>query len=1521
MVLAILSIILFSIIRLVTIIGTWFWRIGISIYNGFYSVGQTAIKYRTELVIAVVIFGGGIAAIQFQEETMTGLDIFYQCGLEKSFEIVESIYFYLVRVPYDFMAQRIDDVLLYFKGCLTQFISDVKMITNIVSVGGFVDLFHDIYVWIKCMFLAVGSVPSIQVPYLSDIITKIENLIFCITDTIETIFRATLTLTIINQDCTFCQLDPGAICVLRHQVINFPLPGSIFPAPDCTQCYDFVAEAFGCLAIISDYITLGRYTIQIEHIFNALACFVNAWFKPPFWLIQGLIDGCISSGSIPAYLNIWFTDIINCANDLICALTAPPPMPCTYQFFDLIFSYLFSFASIVVNGIEAIIACDSDPTFVSCLQNWPNGAGPNGQCQVDGSGNPINGLHVCFQINNICLSPIPLLQPLVSSGLLNILPSLALALDYVVCPFNALAICFSSAYISANCPPGGIGGFVNQGLCVAHCVQNNVPIFSAIAQVVIDFLTFLATIVNGINSAINNLLNAILAIQSAFACFNGACIVQGINDPLGLMGGCNIGTAVGCLVQCFTDPHACGAKKRNSEFGSKRDGSLDIPENVTNSQDAVQWAREIWQSQLQSYGVLDNTTCGKVIYATLPNEIPLYSFADYSNYWTCLGMYIYSYNRQQQSGNSYDINSVMDYTTFFSTITQEFQSQGNVTIVKRNYNELNNEFGIGIPSNTTKVYNYSDEGIISSFIFRVSKRITDYYEGVQNGTNSPPAIFFFNSVFESFKNTTYYDISVSFYNEYKEKQKEQRSNVLRSDRVIDPYLDLQMEEKHKGELEEIYLRHVNAWRYYFSKSTKKSSPRRIVLIQKPIANQISLKEEGETFRMFTVDDMKRGQESVKMIGEYAHSVNSSFEKLRENSEVLNRIYMYLNERYDIEFWPSFQKFHMALHTISNGDLLNFFQWVNGTKGYLASEGFVDISEYREKMDSKDLKKRGSLMDVVFGEYKSMENATYGPFLFSYNESHSSLPSTREISDYIRELHEKKQIERAEVKKKKEFESMAYVQSLNDGDFDANQIIYNIVDWFIGLFGPKQPITNAVDNVVNFFTGSDIPNFFNVDVKNWFINYFGCAIPENIDGSQPYSPWCFPLFPIGIFNFITLQPDGGLPLQIPWPNELIVQNCTKIFNGNSYLFAFEFSDNCKLMDSITRPFCPSCDYCPATFSSCSANRFGDVLDTILYILAIFPRVLDTFFTGGLPLSIVDNYATFITGSSAILAIFILPILLWIKYLLLWTVFKIFGSNIPWGMLLIVATIIVLTIFAQLSFAFVLFFTITGVLSALWIVSLFVAFPTFANSFNLISALITATNWFGSWTSSFFSVQPLIGRLQRFDFSANEPIPAIDTFCFFWTFSNIGLLFIIILLTPTFFLFALDILYVTFLLIFDLVILIFEITRLVKIERIRRSAEDLQNWRGSLPNTYSGYRRGYTPPNISTVHPNIIQDTNLVREIDEIEMLELRTNNQIGTPIDRRTNSEAQEKRKTMKNFVGDLFGSAVTWGREHTKKKE
>lgn len=1479
-----------AVLRISSVILTWIWRLitialirVIALFLALFTV-----RWGVVLVIAALIFGGGLLAQEFQEETMMAVDIVWECGIIRAAQGVASFLVFIFRMPYEFIATEWNDIVLFVFDAFAQLIEDIQMLVKIGNLSGIPEFLQSIRA--ELTFAEFWDTVSIIASAIEDFVVELAELFMCVWSAFGQFLTAiTVTLTFMNQDCTYCALDPPVaypadqqgICTLRQTLA----PGL---EPDCDLCHDFVKDWFVCAADFLDFITLGLtdgFGTSLPRVFRALACVVNSLLKPPFWILQGLIDDAVNSNGCVTFADLspipgsgslidqWFTStecgkpagcsfpppetntdipigVVPCFTELIRAVTADE----IDELFELIFSFFFPFVTAVINSIVNIVGCYAEPAFETCLENYPFGPGTPGQCGYDLGDTglefvvPDEGIFECFEIVGTCLDDpvnIPLLAPLGSSGT-DILSFLfgdfwRLTVDFAVCPFVGIVDCFVPSIPDCNANPGGGDfdpplDFLNDPICALRCIETEVPPLSALAETIADALAFIGETFDDIFGLIQGLQDSIDGILKVFECL-AKCEGDTISE----------------IVECVTmvDPTDSAG---GGGCEAKRDIRVVVPTQVD---------YDAWKTFLLDNGVTDESTCGNALHSSLPGQVNKTQWGDYAIYWSCLGMYGAALGLKDKCGDKVDVGGLMAMNTLGTCIEPVLQC----------YSASHNNSRREVPLRKPAVNTYNT--------------VKNYREGVLNGSVQWSLTGdILRPMWQRFTDSNYYRLSSEFGQEWINK-KHRYSEKINDGNVtsIVSYGAIRQEEQR--DLEELYLAYVNS--ILFHHRTQRPLPRRrahevirsegsLPIVRYDAISSVTYYTglDGREYPALTMRDLEHKR---KVAIDLYDSMRQRTVFAQNHSQLFNDAWTLFNERYSIEYWPWVQKTHVIYYTVIHWKYVDFFKWLKGERKYLVSQGFVDEETYEHEMHLRDTANEGSALDIMSGNYSVRRHREYEPFPILKHPNVSLIPWAAKASPFLMDKHRDNQILR-QRRKEKGFPKV--IRGEVGLVFDANQVIYDITDALLQLFFgiTGDPVNSAVDSIINFWSDVDLEEVITVDLVAFLNDYFTCAIPENIDGTELYSPWCVLLLPETLFDLFKLVPNEDFPLQIQWPDELILTNCTNIYNGDNNLFNFSLSDNCLENDGQERPFCQDCDYCEREYRSCRMasclfdngtrvnadtlceaaggtqlnggcflpsgevlgvlelceflggefeRGIGDVLDTILYIIAVIPRFFDEFFDGGISVfTLEDVYGVYIgiVAIGLLLSLFgfiVYVLVVGLTHIPVWTFCKVIGDKLPFGLILLVITVLILFLIPQLSVYFLIPFSILILLSLLWVASLLITFPGFAESANIIQALIDAVKILDKSVLLFWiNFQPLLFRLDQFNYGTG-PIPDIDTFCIAWTFANAGLL--VLILFFGFFIGRLFIqwLIVTVIFIIDLIIAIIDIRLRYRVWRLWEDME--------------------------------------------------------------------------------------------------
>lgn len=1524
------------------------WEILVAVGGFFYDLATLlyAQKGWTLFIALGLVFGIGTVMRFFQNEAMMSVDVSWECGFIRGEQAMESFFEYFMRRPYEWAAPRWNDILEFWLDCIKAFVSDLKMLGPPDSANSYADFINYLYELVKCWINVIPTISSWGIPFLQEGVTAIYRVVTCYTDFVRDVFFAVTEQYIFNSDTVFCALDPMEHCALRF--------GPNAPNETCVGSISFEAEICYCMALTWNVfwdpfvpLTGVNITIFMFELSDAFACILAETWRPPFFLVIGLIQGppCIDFPDVPGFLlNDWLIPWGDCFNDFIVVAT----MGEVTDFWLLFFSVIFDFIQIFIDAAVLLGECYGSTTFTNCVNAYPDGCTLSSSTTLPTGG----GLRQCFQAAGDCVvaGGSPVLPDVIFD---TILPEIFFFVDFVTCNMWQLKLCMTGPtppppndepVTFPDCPcrsgnpcPNGcplIGGdtsFLQVISCLLFCVDGRVPLMSPLARFLRSGLTstlgFACTFSQYVQMILDNINDV----------FNSVC------SKISL-GGCNI----------FLTEELNGPKP---------------------------YSLENWHQVLDDHNVSANTSCGFILRNADPGHIDRKPWADYTLFWFCTG--ILDLGMEVKENNTdYDINPLLNFGTMVHSIlevptyvienrakkssrvrrrignrparvtTSEWNDATyNETIERRMawFGDSINDVGFPMLENFQAFVNKMSGENPFSFHDKASGIHTDFYPG-----------YVFNEIVKTIQDTTYYKMYLGYRREH-DAVKEEMFNVhgwypgMRGYREKPPlsvvgrnsssaryalslaretsmqsgdhsdnldyfysgegtYRRALSEQQYIIAMDELFLRFVSAFLHEYKTNGPKRpwyTYRDAGVIGNPDAysdnpddhweltdqekKQLTIVKARQKYgrngrakyaqtsrlmsdedytrlidmdslrdyhqiKIYTREEMARKRRAVmygyELVSAQAKVMGSVYSIVGNDEGLLARIY----DRYAVNMWPSVQRFYMVMDAIKTNDWSQVHEVTIGNKGYLVDEGFVSKERYLQAMEENPPRKRGSMLDVISGEYSPREERTTGPFLTdqhakvfpSIKDLHKwyTMNSRREMTRRLREMgHEINTLDDLRV--------AVDVGDIIDtgtkfalGWFDY---VVNSFEPFVHAFtlGSVSYHLDAVSATSNFLKRLISLDFIEdtLDAGEKFLKrYFICQIPANLNGTAIYSPFCFPLMPETVLNFIRAGANSIFPLQVPWPEELISTNCTNTYNGNPNLFSFRLSDNCGSMDGMPRPFCDTCDYCERQYSQCNAVSIADFVDTGFYILGVVPVAINEFFRGGISTSTIYSVGLplmFLLLMPQMWVVFVPPAwpslaLGFILYAwVVWTLDIVFdrffpgeGGGIPWGIIYIGILVLMIYLFPAV-FAMVPVLTgVLAIIAAVWMINFIWPFPDLLPYININAGLEQVFRFFNEAPTVFKHADwgRLIDSAQRFNY--RNGVSFLDTFCFFWELDNISLM---IMFWTT----VAGSLYLAYLVIIPvlayivgLLKLLLEVYRKLRLLRTQVDVEDLKEWRAEI-----------------------------------------------------------------------------------------
>lgn len=486
-------------------------------------------------------------------------------------------------------------------------------------------------------------------------------------------------------------------------------------------------------------------------------------------------------------------------------------------------------------------------------------------------------------------------------------------------------------------------------------------------------------------------------------------------------------------------------------------------------------------------------------------------------------------------------------------------------------------------------------------------------------------------------------------------------------------------------------------------------------------------------------------------------------------------------------WPRVQAFHATYVALKESRWLEFKAWKRNELGYLVEEGFVSKARYEEKMKEHEERMEGKAIYKILYDnetilakwYDARVPVVLGPFTLPWTISSLSPNAQAMYYRWNSTFASREQAMTQKMERRRQKQSSTF-------DFDT--IVLNIFDFFVWLFlGIESFFVGAYTTLKTGSATSGLVNNFTATMQDWAANTFDCHYPYDIGNStHPYNPFCIPLLPETFFaNLIPTVPINGSVFwntQLGWPQGFYdpnVPQCANVYNGNPEPLHFKFSDTCPAGSkhgTPTQPLCPFCDYCVNEYLTCFELDWFDGLDNLLYLVAIVGRVFDNYFhDAGVEIATLEPYVVvilFVTAAikyGAIAAVISIPVVL----LVLWLLFTIWGGVIPYGLIVVGATIVSLihnpeTLTSNLIIFFALLFLDLG-----WAISQFFVVPSLY--FNPNIWFLDAFQWLQNFPlTGWINYGALISRFQHFAYVQSQDVPPVDQWCFFIRFGNVGLL---------------------------------------------------------------------------------------------------------------------------------------------------
>lgn len=847
--------------------------------------------------------------------------------------------------------------------------------------------------------------------------------------------------------------------------------------------------------------------------------------------------------------------VIPCLDEFIAAITDDS----FDDFLEMILAFFMKIVQDIIKTFTRIIDAFSQPAFDDCLKNFPAQGNPGttpGVCfYAGGSGFeelvPEGGINDCFGIVNDFLQDdwennAPLLGPLITSGILDFLfgDFWRFTVDFVVCPFAAIPLCFSSNSCVAD-----LDGFIS---CMT-CLSDDAPIWSPFADAIIAVVKVLAEVIGVIDDIINGLNEA------------ASCLL------------CCFGDGFGEIAECFKFPGGDGCECGDPDELShaafdrlRRGGKDELPAPPAASAADI----ERWHTFITDVlEVPQWSMCGAALWNSVPSSPPTNDWGHYAVWGSCMAMYTVRLRAAQLCNNGTESTHVNPgELTAWSTAS---------TMGSCAFSAAKNRSATAPPRQFRHFMNSTVEDLPV-----IARNIV---VGVKNFSFVPQV---FTPVWNQIKTTSLYARTTEFSATYTKLAKEESSTQDDLDILYTTFANDVLRFKRTGlwrnqtvlpagadELTS-YRGHGRRARRYTEFSTAELGSLYDRIIGKATA-----------LGVFTPNDY-----------DMIIKVNETVE------EDARELWDILNDHLGIQYWPTVQFMAGMGRAVKLKDPRLISGMLMGrTKFVLGRSEFVPAQTFDKERAVVERFSTVNRLSASARDAREVPRR-FAPFPIPAELSTDDVPViawAEDASRYIRIKHLEYE-KRRELKAKRLGRPVGvgandvtfwFLDNLLSAGSGARDLGSGILGFFAAPFRWMLPSIPAMPYTNSTITGTvmsaremwrkrifireptDDPTHYWTAIEEFFEAWFTCELTENIDGSSAYSPFCLFLLPETMFGFwVDIgSEESNWPMQVQWPEELVTEQCVSVYNGVSTLLdpSFQFSDNCAL-DEARAPVAFTCN---------------------------------------------------------------------------------------------------------------------------------------------------------------------------------------------------------------------------------------------------------------------------------------------------------------------------------------------------------
>lgn len=1396
----------------------WFWQ---AMYGALDFAKNLVIKYfygALGLIVGIlsVTYVLSLVAQTYQNPVLQFFDEMWSCLIIPVYQFELSVGWTVGRGFYEFSAIRWNDLISAMHDCFTALFNEILDLPGFEFVSFYTGIPLAFIRFAECLSSAPFFVPTLQIPFgVNGLFFAFISSDWCMYNLAASVIFRTMDYQLFRNDCVFCAIDPDADCYLRFidsSAVPPFLPTII--GPDCTGCVsadcDFIACSLYLLSNTTQVLfqPLGvDITDLVDESIPSICCFVTEFYKRPFYLFIGLFTGCYSFDDAPDILLDIVERLASCILEFFFIISGDT----VDDIFVFIFAVFFPFVQAVIDSYNNLVACGG--LSAQCFNQYPN------NCAVSSSGVATSGLSSCALIFGNCVvlgtSTIPrnelLRFPPFTNLFQTIFPNILKLVDAIVCQFVPIRGCIFGPSIPGtpsipDCGEVSLSNFITVFRCAIRCFNNRVILLRPFTGIIDVFLRNLDDLLGLIRTIVNTTFESIV----------GFC-----DDVASAL-------SFSCPIDFTPIPGLKQERKNQHLFKGHYEDWYDfleyhhVDENTTCG--SVLYALDKNAKKFpgkEDFGFyIAFWGCIGFMYSGMQYQ-DRYTTVDMNrlmNLHTIVDEHIEvarcitnenseNYLRQE------DLRSEM--YNFKVEYTEAFRGNWNHTLVPEVFPlEESQVESWSIMVNKAKA---THDTLIMGFAERLNRIEGVYMTGkfieFYNVLNKMDVQLKRSRIGRVLKKNQHnYTVEDMLPDDTKTIAllKERFSNLDVQLANIDDTLEYRRYEleiqKTKEQLTLDYGSMMANWLKGIGDNTVAE-----VQMRRRLRGRNSEKTFLQQYKETGFQEKKPWVLTHALLAEKRAKLAEWYRKIDIISNAASDFLGWINPggrlvKKIITSEPvkelGFVKTGsiMIRHLTDPSSYNNITLYATNKIQYTIDEGFMSLEQYSEKVRNRD-NSSFYLFSILEGTYNPRRPTKYKFGLIPAEIKEGGF--TNYGTNWKRHVAQEKLRVMKELgidpnsEEGKNFRLSSVNSSLDNLVIRTIEwIVNNFISTLFRIFQGAGISVDLVQFLINFLDSLDPLQILEEggnEVLNFVEFLVTCNRPEDYDGTFPYKLACLPYLPEGLFKWLVPVGFGNayVPLQFGLvPEELFVTPCVNVFNGDPHLFTYRPSNNCGNDDGYPRPRCntkPQCDYCERTYNSCAVISFNGIIDSFAFIIGIIGPILQLYYRGIVPTNVLTN--AFLFATMYVLPIGIMSVGSWIIASGPSLAFMYFGTvnvleyssqllgyderGIAYGLLYIIflSFITVLNIIISIPVPDVIK-AMAWVFAVSWMFNVFVPFENIQRDLRLNEWIAAAFEFLDSTPQPALPIPwgDLVGPFRRFDYS-RKGVPYADTFCFFFTISNV------------------------------------------------------------------------------------------------------------------------------------------------------